>query len=124
MPTFSNTSKSRLVTCHRDLQLIMNVAIRTADFSIICGHRDERAQEHAFKNGFSGARWGESAHNEFPSLAVDIAPYPVDWKDEQEFALLAGRILQIADQLDIPLIWGGHFEGLADLGHFELDDEY
>ena len=74
MPSFSKRSFDTLATCDARLQSICLEVIKMFDFSVICGHRDEEAQERAFREGFSKARWGQSKHNVKPSKAVDLAP--------------------------------------------------
>jgi len=128
MPSFSNRSKANLSSCDDRLRLVCEVAIRNIDFTVVCGHRDQEAQDKAKASGNSNAAWGESKHNSFPSKAVDLVPYPLDWQDELQFARLAGRIEQVAAQLGIGIRWGGDWdrdgkttdERLRDLGHFEL----
>jgi hypothetical protein len=48
------------------------------DFKILCGHREEKEQNEAFNKGNSKLKWPQSKHNSLPSLAVDIAPFPVN----------------------------------------------
>jgi peptidoglycan L-alanyl-D-glutamate endopeptidase CwlK len=62
-------------------------------------------------------------------MAVDVAPYPIDWNDPARFARLFGYIERIANELQIPIRWGGDWnrnwrtkdERLIDLPHIELD---
>lgn len=131
MPKFSRRSQANLDSCDPRIRLICETAIRHIDFSVVCGHRDQEAQDKAKASGNSKAAWGESKHNSLPSKAVDLAPYPLVWRDERQFARLAGRIEQIADQLGIAIRWGGDWdqdgktidETFLDLGHFELDED-
>lgn len=128
MPIFSQASKKQIETLHKDLQEILFEAIRFFDFSVIEGHRGKEKQEAAFAAGYSKVRWPKGKHNSFPSRAVDIAPYPIDWKNTERFVLAAGFILCIARQKGIPLRWGGDWdsdddtrdEKFRDFGHFEL----
>ena len=120
MYKFSEKSKEQLKTCHPLLQEICNEAIKEYDFSVLCGFRGAEAQDEAYFSGKSNARWGESAHNKKPSLAVDLAPYPIDWKDKDRFIYLARVMKDIASKKNIQLIWGGDFQNLKDLGHFEI----
>lgn len=132
MPRFSQASLDRLAVLDPRLQQILWVAIEYVDFSIVVGHRSEAAQNEAFAGGYSQVRWPDSAHNDLPSRGVDIAPWfpgiGIDWKDDGAFRVLAGRLLQIADVLEIPLRWGGDWDGdgqtrdqsFHDLGHFEV----
>ena len=98
-------SQSRLETCDARLQdLIWKVATEAPphlDFQVICGHRDEAAQRAAFKTGASKVLWPNSKHNGSPSMAVDIAPYPIDWTDRFRFARLQGFIECIAWQMGL-----------------------
>lgn len=125
MPVFSNISLTRLQTCDYDIQEVMKEAIIRYDFSVICGFRCEADQNKAYREGNSGAKWPQSAHNVYPSKAVDIAPWPIDWKDTQRFYEMAAYILEVAGRLGIPLVWGGNWRirkvsKLVDLPHFEL----
>ena len=121
MPSFGKTSTKRLKTCHPLIQLIMNRVIKTYDCTIICGHREEDKQNQAYEDGNSQLQWDDSKHNKKPSLAIDTAPWPLDWNDIGEFKHLAGRISQAADDLGIKLIWGGNWKRFKDYPHYELD---
>ena len=129
MPSFSTTSKQKLNTCDQALQTLMNEAIKFVDFAVIWGWRDPEEQHKAFLAGNSKLDSGKgSLHETYPSRAVDIAPSPIDWKDRDRFILLAGIILGIANRMNIPIRWGGDWNGnfsikderFQDLGHFEL----
>lgn len=128
------TSRVRLASCHPKLQRLVEQTMarldrrRTFDFTVVCGHRGQVTQEQAFADGRSTKHWPDSKHNTLPSTAVDLAPYPTDWKDEAAFARLAGYVLAVADDLDLEVRWGGDWDGdgrsaderLKDLPHFEL----
>jgi peptidoglycan L-alanyl-D-glutamate endopeptidase CwlK len=128
MPTFSERSLLRLATCDERLQRVMFEAIKHVDFSVLCGHRGEVEQTAAFRAGTTKVQYPNSKHNAYPSKAVDIVPYPVDWRDTRRFDYLAGHILGIAGQMGIKLRWGGDWNGnddmsdqsFNDLPHFEL----
>lgn len=128
MPRFSNRSKMALETCHPDLQKVFTEAIKHIDFMVLEGHRGQEAQDKAWRSGYSKVRWPNGKHNKNPSLAVDIAPYPIAWGDTERFVYFAGYIMGIASQLGIKLRWGGDWdqdtqvtdERFRDYGHFEL----
>lgn len=122
MPSFSNKSKERLVTCDQRLQMLCFDAIAIVDFVVLCGYRGKEEQEAAFAAGTSPARWGQSLHNKMPSKAVDLAPYPIDWNNRERFAELAGVIKAVAYKHNIKIKWGGDFEKFCDMPHFELED--
>lgn len=141
MPVFGERSESYLMTCERDIQLVMRQAIKKGpDFTIICGHRTPEEQYKLYQkgrtepgdivthiDGLSKRSW----HNHSPSRAVDIAPWPIDWKDPDRFKVLAGYILGTADAMSIKLTWGADWdhdytlsdERFVDLPHFELIEE-
>lgn len=120
---YGKTSKKRLSECHEDIQKLMNEALKTSpcDISILCGHRGEEEQNEAFRNGNSKLQFPNSKHNSFPSVAVDIAPYPIDWKDIDRFKLLAVHIKYVAKELGIDIKWGGDWKSFKDYPHWELN---
>jgi len=122
MPRFSKRSKEKLKTCDERLQLIFNIVIQIMDITILEGHRGEAAQEKAFAEGKSKAKWGQSDHNNNPSLAVDVAPYPIDWNDIKRFHMLAGIVQAVAFYEGIDVRWGGNFNSFFDGPHFYLED--
>jgi len=101
MNKFSERSKERLNTCHRDLKTLFNHVIFERDCTIICGHRNKTDQDKAFTDGNSKVQWPNSKHNRIPSLAVDVAPYEfnhIDWGKLQG-AEFSGYVKGVADQL-------------------------
>ena len=52
--------------------------------------------------------------------AVDLAPYPIDWKDAARFNSLALLVLSAAHQEGVAIVWGGSWHSSPDLPHFEL----
>lgn len=121
MPKFSNKSLQRLKECHPDLQRLMNEVIKIVDITIITGYRSNKEQNEKYKQGLSNAKAGQSKHNVFPSLAVDIAPYPINFNDIERFKQVAKVIMDKAKEMDISLIYGGEFKSFhGDFGHFEL----
>jgi peptidoglycan L-alanyl-D-glutamate endopeptidase CwlK len=140
MAKFSKRSQSRLNSCHKDLQVICAEAIKTLDFSVLEGHRSVAKQQKYFRQGRSkldGIK-RKSKHQSYPSKAVDIAPYPIDFKQKAKskarFYLLAGVMLQVSKKLldngkiSHKLRWGGDWDSdrdffdqsFDDLPHFEL----
>jgi len=120
MPQFSDKSRNRLVTCEKDLQDLFNEVIKHVDCTILDGHRDEGRQNKAFQEGKSKARYPRSKHNSYPSKAVDVAPYPIDWEDINRFYQFAGFVQGVASQLNISVKWGGEFKDFLDAPHWEI----
>lgn len=127
-PRFSQRSIRQLETVDPRLARVLNVAVAKRDFTVIIGHRGREAQEEAYRNGKSKARFGQSLHNTLPSRAVDIAPTPIDWDDTQAFRELAAVILETAREQGVEIRWGGDWDRdgdtadnrFNDLPHFEL----
>ena len=128
MPRFGNRSTKELNTLHPDLKEVLNEAIKHFDFSILEGHRNEDRQSKMVQEGKSHLSYPNSKHNKVPSEAVDFAPYPIDFSDEERFIYFAGFIMGIGKQKGIELIWGGDWNRdtqlkdnkFRDLGHLEL----
>jgi len=128
MPKFSEASKKKLLTCAEPLQIICNEAIEIFDFTVLEGQRSEARQAAMYEQGLSKLLWPNSKHNKEPSMAIDVAPYPIDWNNEERFYLLAGIFFAIAKRHNIKLRWGGDWDRdwqfndqtFNDLPHFEL----
>jgi peptidoglycan LD-endopeptidase CwlK len=128
MPRFSTRSKQRLATCDEQLQVLFNEVVKHFDCTIIEGYRSRQRQNQAYDAGRSKLKYPQSKHNRKPSLAVDVAPYPIDWKDIGRFLVFGGYVMATAKQLGMPIRWGGDWNGnwdltdqmLFDYPHFEL----
>ena len=128
MPKFGNKSKAQLNSCHSDLKRVFNEVIKTVDCSVLEGHRHQARQDALYEEGKTKVKYPSGRHNALPSLAVDVAPYPIDWADRERFTLFAGFVLGVAKGMGIDLRWGGdwnmNFEvndnRFDDFPHFEL----
>lgn len=138
MPSFSRSSQSRLLTCHDDIQKIMNIVIKNYDCSIIEGIRSIERQTELFNSGRSKTMNSKHLPHNGVSLAIDVVPYPISWgkkehdilmnaimtrnhKDIQEslksynivyarFYHFAGYVTRVADELGIDIRWGGDWD--------------
>lgn len=152
MPSFSRESQYRLDTVTKKLKDFMLDLIRIVDFKVTCGHRAKDEQDAAFREGRSKLEFPKSAHNLFPSAAIDIYPCPVELPDEsvkadpqEEIARLkknmdlykrwyyfGGFVLGYAKAKGIKIRWGGDWDSdfnikdqnLNDLPHFEMTEGY
>lgn len=122
MPKFSATSKLKLNTCSPLLRTLFNTVIETYDCQILEGHRGQAAQDKAFAEGKSKLKWPQGKHNSLPSKAVDVAPYPVDWKDSKRFYHFAGYVQGVAKELGIKVRWGGDWDSDLDFSDNTFDD--
>ncbi len=137
MPIYSTTSIRRLSECERQIQKLFTGVIKYTDCSVLTGHRGQIEQDGHFANGQSTVKWPNSKHNQRPSLAIDVAPYPIPqnwgadhWKDMVKFYEFAAIVRYEATRLGIKIRWGGDWDGdgdyrdqkFDDLIHFELVD--
>lgn len=128
MPQFSRTSLSRLRTVHPQLQRLFERIVLNYDCTVLEGHRGEKAQNRAYDEGRSKLRWPDGKHNAYPSRAVDVAPYPIDWQNLKRFYDFAGFVRGVAACMGISIRWGGDWDRdydlddqrFNDLVHFEL----
>lgn len=130
MPKFGEQSLKRLDTCDERIQKVLNEVIKHYDFMILEGTRTVEQQQQYYKEGKSKLDGinKKSKHQSYTSLAVDIAPYPIDWNDSKRFYYLAGLVIATANSMGIKLRWGGDWDSdgdfkdntFNDLPHFEL----
>ena len=130
MPRFSTRSKSRLHTCDERLVDLFNEVVKGFDCTILEGHRGKKAQNEAFNKGNSKVKFPNGKHNQSPSVAVDVAPYPIDWSDRDRFHYFSGYVLGIASKMGLKIRWGGDWDmdtktkdnKFDDLVHFEIKE--
>ncbi len=122
MPTFSKSSAEKLATCDRRLQDLFSEVIKLQDCTVVCGFRDECAQNEAYDAGFSHQRWPNGKHNRCPSLAVDVVPYPIDWADSKRFQDFAVLVKECAVKLGIEVDWGGGWADFVDFPHWQVSE--
>ena len=128
MPYFGRKSKERLNTCDSNLQKVFNEVIKHVDCSVLEGHREKDRQNKLYEEGKTKVKYPNGRHNRQPSSAVDVTPYPVDWKDRERQTLFAGFVIGVASQMGINLRWGGDWDQdfqvvdnrCDDFPHFEL----
>ena len=130
MPKFGTKSRNHLSTCKKELQEVFNEVIKTVDCSVLEGHRGKVRQNTFYKEGKTKVTFPKGRHNDSPSRAVDVCPYPIDWDDRERFHLFAGFVIGIAKSKGINLRWGGDWNQnwevddnkFDDFPHFELRD--
>lgn len=127
--SLGGASLRRLGECQRDLQRLIRevelgidrgeLAPYVLDITVLCGFRGEAEQRAAFRASppTSKLDWPNSKHNQTPSRAVDVVPYPIEWDDNRQELILRGYVLATAARLGIrirTISW--------DLPHYELAD--
>ncbi len=133
MPKFGERSLKNLKFVDPQLQMLCQACIEMYDFSVIYGHRGKEDQERLFEDGKSKLHWPASKHNSFPSKAVDLAPYPIDWSNKMKslarFYQLSGYMLALASRMGLRIRVGLDWDSdsdftdqtFNDLGHYEID---
>lgn len=129
MPSFGVASTKQLATCHLDLQRLFNRVVEAWDCTVIEGKRSEAQQRIYVATGASQTLQSKHVYPlGEPSLAADVAPYPVKWSDYYRFYAFAGFVIGTARELGIKIRWGGDWDSdreftdqsFNDLAHFEL----
>lgn len=124
MPRFGKRSKERLEGVDPQIIKVLDELIKIMDVSIIEGKRTQERQDTLFKTGKSKRK--VSKHTS--GRAVDLAPYPLDWENNERFYYMSGMIRGIAHMMDIPIRVGGDWDSdgeikdqqFNDLNHMEL----
>jgi len=138
MPSFGKSSHERLQTCHPDLVKLFEKVVEKYDCSILEGVRSLERQTELFETGRSKTMKSKHLPNvKFGgvSLAVDVVPYPIQWGEKEQKAIIeavknrelktinkhlneyknamarfynfAGYVKGLADSMGIELRWGG-----------------
>lgn len=120
MNRWSTSSKRKLDTCVPEIQELFNAVLQKMDCTVIFGHRGEELQNEAYEKGFSKLPWPRSKHNRFPSKAIDIMPYPVDWNDMGRLIEFSKIVKETAEEMSIDIEWGGDWTNFFDGAHWEV----
>ena len=136
MPALSEFSYGHLNTCDDRLIEIVEIVVLQYDVRVLEGRRTWARQAQLLMEEKTKVGPGKSKHNpptegdeDWKSLAVDVVPYPIDWKDAKRFCYLAGLMIGTAGMLGWQLRWGGNWDmdlviiddqNFDDLPHFEI----
>lgn len=116
----SQKSLDRLSGVHPDLVAVVKRAIEITevDFEVLEGVRSKARQEQLFKQ--KATKTMNSRH--LTGHAVDLGAYvggSVRW-DWPLYYQIADAMKAAAEELDVPLTWGGDWKTFPDGPHFEL----
>ena len=143
MGTFGKSSREKLDTAHKDLQTLFEEVVKHFDCTVVYGHRSPEEQNKLYQQGrtlpggivtYKDGYEKLSKHNYSPSLAVDVVPYPINWKDVDRIRYFAGFVMGIAKMLkgqgliENDIVWGADWdndtelsdESFVDLPHFQI----
>lgn len=121
-------SQDRLNGVRGDLKAVCLKAFETMPFDITIteGYRSAARQKELFAQGATKVL--TSRH--MSGNAIDMCPYPVDYKDTKRFVIMAQHMFAAAKALNITIRWGGNWSRIdetqkppssfVDMPHFEL----
>lgn len=126
MPSFSRKSADKLLTCDKRLQEAFFEVVKHFDCTVLEGIRDPETQKKYVEQGRSKTM--HSKHLTFPSQAVDVVPYPINWQDTERMTLFIGFVLGIAAMKGIKIRSGIDWDmdtetrdtKFKDYPHFEI----
>ena len=141
MNKWGKQSKAVLSTLHPAWKIILDLALKQIDITLVCGLRGQAEQDLAFREGKSKLRFPASRHNRTSdpywalssrdrlSDAVDLVPAGKGYKaGREELSAMAAVIFDAAARCGVTLRWGGDFNrdgdkttwDAWDLYHFEI----
>jgi len=122
------SKKSRKIYGELDPRLqefVTRIRDEVVDISLISGHRGKEEQNTLFYQRKSKLLWPTSKHNIYPSIAIDLQPYPYPDTENKLWGALsyiAGRAHGIAEDMGIRVRWGGDWDGDGDMTDQTFDD--
>ena len=118
MPRFGKTSRRRLKGVDVKLINVLNELIKIMDVTIIEGLRSEERQKELLEQGKTKTKFSKHIKGK----AVDLAPYPIDWKDRERFHYMGGMLRGIGKQLNTDVRWGGDWDSDGEIADNSFDD--
>lgn len=141
MASFGSASLRQLGTCHPELQRLFLDVVLGWDCQVLEGKRTEAQQRINVARGVSKTMQSKHVYPlNGPSLAVDVAPYPLRWpkrpdlgsmnaadwlhwaKDLGRFYFFAGYVRGRAEALGIKLRLGADWNGNGEVSDQSFDD--
>jgi len=96
-----------------------------SDISLLYGYRNQHTQNDMFDAGMSKLRYPDSKHNNTPSLAVDLQPYPYPSYTKKLWGALgyiAGHAIRIGTAQGVRIRWGGDWDEDGSMTDQNFDD--
>lgn len=135
MPAFGTRSRMNLEGVDPRLVRLFEEVVKGFDCTVLSGVRTAKEQADLYASGRTKPgpilTQKDGVHkrsNHQGGKAVDVAPWPIDWKDSKRFYHFAGYVRGVAGQMGIDARWGGdwdsdtelHDQSFYDLPHFEV----
>lgn len=118
---WSQRSLTAMEGINPDLRKVCDLALQltTQDFVITEGKRTVERERQLVAEGKSQTM--HSRH--IGGFAVDYVDYPGFTYDLDKCKLIADAFKKAANQLNIPIVWGGDWQHFQDSDHIELNQE-
>lgn len=84
---------ANLENVHPDLIALITEISAYIPLRVLCGSRDQTAQDAAVKAGYSKTPWPLSKHNHNPSRAVDICIHPYNPDDHLQLLYMNAFVM-------------------------------
>ncbi|CDT51666.1 Bacteriophage P7 related protein [Vibrio crassostreae] len=122
----SARSESRMIGVHGDLKRVVRRAIELTpfDFGITSGKRTAEEQNALFKKGASQLDGYSKKSRHQTGHAIDFVVYDENNKVTWGFSYyeqVSWAFKQAAQELNVPIVWGGDWVSFKDGPHVELD---
>lgn len=113
----------KLAQAHPDLRVwFLDLKSRNPSVHVSWSYRDQDSQEQAFAEGRTQLHFPKSAHNQNPSLALDI--FQLNDKGCAVFdPIFCAKVASEIRTSNLPMIWGGNFKSIGDNDHFQLHSD-
>jgi peptidoglycan L-alanyl-D-glutamate endopeptidase CwlK len=118
MPKFGSRSKELLEGVDSQLIEVLDELIKVMDVTIIEGIRTKDRQKQLLKDGKTKTMLSKHIDGK----AVDMAPYPIDWKDRDRFHYMGGMVRGLSHSLGYKVRWGGDWDSDGEVKDNNFDD--
>jgi len=118
MYRFGKRSRERLKGVKPELVNVLNELIKIMDVTIIEGLRSQERQDELVAKAASKTKYSKHIQGR----AVDLAPYPIDWKDRERFHYMGGMLRGIAQNMGVDVRWGGDWDSDGEIKDNHFDD--
>lgn len=128
MRTWGEKSQAVVDTLDDQLEIVVTrIRDEVCDVSLLEGHRDQAKQNEYYYGDPQRSKlpWPEGKHNAYPSLAVDLQPYPRPQCTQvlrETLAYIAGAAVAIGREEGVTIRWGGDWDRDTQLGDQNFDD--
>lgn len=125
----SSRSAARMLGVHDDLKRVVRRALELSpfDFGVTSGKRTAKEQNALFKSGASQLDGYSRKSRHQDGCAIDFVVYDENNKVTWGFSYyeqVSWAFKQAAQELNVPIVWGGDWASFKDGPHVELDKRF